>query len=111
MISVCVIRNTKLFVQLFTGITSMADFPDSIYLDPYCSLTPHLFHSTPVIKDKKVEIFHYLNCINSLSSHLVSIYQSYTINDILLNIYAKVFGREIQPHEMVTQSPAMIFNQ
>ena len=74
MISVSVIRNTKRFVQLFTGIMSMADFPDSIYLDPYCPLTPHLFHNTPVIKDKKVEIFHYLNCINSLSSHLVSIY-------------------------------------
>ena len=91
-------------------------FPNSIYLDPYPSLPPfipqpHLFPNTPVIKDKRVEFFHYLNCINSLSSHLVSIYQSYTINDILLNIYAKVFGREIQPHEMVTQSPAMIFNQ
>ena len=57
------------------GIKSMVYFCDSIYLDPYCPLYSHLFTNTPVVKDKRVEFFHYLNCIKSLSSHLVSMYE------------------------------------
>ena len=57
------------------GIKSMAYFRNSIYLDPYCPLYSHLFPNIPAVKSKKVEFFHYLNCIKSLSSHLVSMYE------------------------------------
>ena len=60
----------------------MAYFPDPIYLDPHHPLPQHLFPNIPVIKDKRVEFFHYLNlnCINSLSSHyLVLVCQSFSL--------------------------------
>ena len=59
--------------EFFTGIRSMAHFPDYIYLDPYCHL------------------------------HNKSHSSKYTDTEF--------FEREIQPHGMVTQPPAMIFNQ
>ena len=55
------------------GVKSMVYFWDSIHLDPYCPLHLHLFTNTPVVKDKRVEFFHCLISIKSLSSHLVSI--------------------------------------
>ena len=59
----------------------MAYFPGAIYLDPYRTLPQHLFPNIPVIKDKRVQVFHYLNlnCINLLSSQLVSLYQSFSV--------------------------------
>ena len=60
----------------------MAYLPDPIYLDPHHALLQHLFPDIPVIKDKRVKFFHYLNlnCINYLSSHyLVSVYQSFSL--------------------------------
>ena len=53
----------------------MAYFPDSIYLDPYRPY-PHPFPKTPVIKDKRVEFFHYLNYKNSLYHDILCQYIS-----------------------------------
>ena len=60
---------------LLVGIKSTAYFLNSIYLDPYFPLSSQLFTNTVVIKDKGVELCHYLNCINSLSSYLGLMYQ------------------------------------
>ena len=70
-------QKTQKFSYNFSlvGIKSMAYFRDSIYLDPYCPLYSHPFPNIPAVKGKRVEFFHYLNCIKSLSSHLVSMYE------------------------------------
>ena len=82
---VSVSQKTQKFSDNFSmvGIKSMAYFCDSIYLDPYCPLYSHLVTSTPVVKDKRVEFFHYSNGIVFIITFSISVR---TINYILLNI-------------------------
>ena len=92
----------------------MAYFPDSIHLDPCRPLPPHFFPNSPVIKDKRVEFFHYILKLHKFFiikfSISISVFFSYA-NKSYFSKHTEVFERQIQPHEMVTQSPAIIFNQ
>ena len=85
---VSVSQETQNFSYNFWLVYFNGIFPQFHLFRSLSPPTPHLFLNTPVIKDKGVGFFHYLNCVNSLSSHLVSLYQyfSYTKNHILLNI-------------------------